>query len=255
MSEWERVKKEFLTKGLIEELFVSPRGGYAICLYAGWRLIALCTDPSKISEVGQPYWIFITEQDANVLIKHSADRSDRGLFEGAVSKVECVYTYTQTLLEQAIQIQGEIARGEREVIVTPGMLLELKKGYVAANRNLVEKFGIPPRFSKVKFAECMISCLFITVGGPFWLLGRPLPAILCILNTILMLSTIDSFFFIFFLIMGFLLFYVPIRLCGMKMKDRKGVYVVSAAQKECVSYALGLVEKYQNEIACYEKEK
>lgn len=244
--EWEIVRKEFLDKGLVEELFVSSRGGYSICLCAGWRLMALCMDLNKMREVGEPFWIFISEQDATILIRHSEDGSDQGLFEEAVNRAEYIFTYTRGLLEEAIRIQAETACGEREVLVSKEFLVVLKKNYIEYRRKQVNECGNPPRFSDVRFSDCMIAMiLFLPAGGPFWLLGRPLPAILCIINFALFLNTFNT---IFFILLGIGYVLVPVLIDIGKLRDRKGLRVVGVAQKESLSYMIGLVNKYQKEI-------
>ena len=249
--QWEINRKEFFDKGLIEELYVSRRGGYSICLFAGWRLMALCIDPRIFKAMEEPFWFFITENDASVLIRHSADGSDRSLFMGALNKQEGVCTYTQEWLQEAIKIRAEVERGEREVSVSTEMLSELKESYIAANSGLVKKFGIPPRFSNAKLSKCLIASLLTPLGGPFWLLGRPIPAILCIVMYILTGIVNSSYTIVVISCVIFILlsFVLMVMLIGGTMKDGKGLYVVSVNRQRGIAYTLGLVEKYQKEPA------
>lgn len=247
MSEWAKVKKEFRAKGLLEELYFSPRGKYVICLYAGWQLIALCTDVDKTREFGQEFGIFISEKDATTLIEHSADGSDQGIYAGLVTQTEAVFLYSETMLEKAIQIQGEIARGERKVMISEEFLRKLKKNYIQFRQKDLQKFGDPSCFSDVKLSHIWLSYFILPFGGPFWVLGRPLPAILYIICFVV--NVIFPPFAILYVLLVIVSFVLVLVLVGTgKIRDKKGKRIVSIYYKEDFTYWYRLVNKYQKEI-------
>lgn len=242
---WQDIRKQFMDNYLMEELFESNRGGYSICLYAGAGLIALCNDNAIIERIGEPFWFFISENDAFTLIKHSANGTDRTLFLGAIDKVKGILTYKQMVLDEAFMLRAEVERGEKKAKVSEEGLRTLKEGYIAYRQKEVDRHGVPPKFSDAKFGECAIACFFSCIGAPYWLVGRPLPALLCIGITVLMLITLNPLFVFLVSVCMIVNFYIV--LSG-KLKDRKGRYVLPAGQKEGIIFCLNLVEKYKKEL-------
>ncbi len=240
------IKKQFMNNYLIEELFASECGGYSIYLYAGWQLMALCTNTKLIIEFGEPFWCFISEETAFNLIKHSADFADENLYHGVLEEASAFYTFQQSVLDDTIAIKAEVERGERETLVSEEGLRTLKEGYIVSKQKLADKYGMPPHFSNATPGKCMAACLLITFGVPYWLVGRPLPALLHVALSVLMCCL--PFNPIIVLIMTASLIITFSRIVSGKFKDGKGRYVLSAEQKEDIIYSLNLMERYKEEV-------
>lgn len=238
------IRKQFMDNYLIEELFQSKRGGYSICLYAGYALIALCIDNLLIENAGSQFWFFISEQDAFTLVKNSANGSDRSLFRAALDKTETIFTFQQPFLDEAIKLKKQVECGEKESLVSEEGLRTLKEKYVAQLQKEISKYGTPPQFSDAKYGECLIACFFSVIGAPYCLVGRPLPALLCMaLTCLIMLNPIFMF------LMGVNMIFSFLFVCAGRLKDRKGRYVLSAGQKEGVMNTYNLIERYKKELA------
>lgn len=247
MSEWIKVKKEFREKILLEELYYSPQGKYVICLYAGWQLIALCADGVKIHEFGQEFGFFISEEDAAALIEHSEDGTGQSIFARLAIQTKNAFLYSQTMLEKAVQIQGEIARGEREVMVSEEFLRKLKKNYIQFRQKDLQKFDDPSCFSDVKLSHIWLSYVILPFGGPFWVLGRILPAILYLICFVV--CSILPFLAIPYVVLTIASFVLVLVLVGTgKIRDKKGKRVVSIYYKEAFTYWYRLVSQYRKEI-------
>lgn len=121
----------------------------------------------------------------------------------------------------------------------------LKKRYIAQQQKTINKYGIPPQFSEIKFITYRSASFFTCYRGSFWISGRILSTLLCIAFTFYSVLTMNS---IGFIIVGGSFYFGPIWVgCG-KFKDKKGLYVISERQKHNVMYSFRLLGKYKNKI-------
>lgn len=249
---WQDVKKELMDNNLLEELYESKRGRYIIALYAGVCLIAICNDQRLINSRygGEQVFLAISEEDAFTLIKHSADGSDRQLFRNALDGVSNAVTFQQDLLEDAYEAKAEVERGEIERPVSEEGLRKLKEGYIAQKQGMFDKYGTPPRFSDKKYRTILISSILLPYGLPFWILGRPLPALLCfpcayLLGWLMTGAMLSPLFMPVMMVVGWSCIFVIVTA---RFKDKKGLYVLPVKEREYITYCYNQVEKYKEEL-------
>ena len=242
MSLYTTELKPFFEHNLIEELFV-VKGKCTICTLAGWKLVAVATDPNVIEKIGGYTGLIV---DQKYIESSFFGETKRELTSEEWENYSEEIRFNEKTLEEMIQVKAKIDSGEMQPLYDRNFIKKMKKKYIEQHQDIVEKYGNPPVFSEKKIKVVAMLMFLLGYGGPFFYIGKPLIGMAYIA-----VSAFACVTYIFWpmMIMGMIgLVALPYLMLSEKMKDRKGLYIVSAKAKERICHIAGTVEKYKEEI-------
>ena len=242
-------------KGLITQYYKTI--DFRICRVADWSIMVFSTTPKNETDsdgdvIESTYFAWhIDHAFAQKIIENPA-AFQASLLSKSTKKDPDFSLSTQDALEKLTKIREEVKNGEREANIDPDFENMLKGQKMKGIEHLIQEFGNPPVFSKVKFWQVMLAFFSYPFGVAWFMVGdrkggtRMLGALGIGLVAMALFMPLGIPFMAYMVINVFVFYF---KLFLGRVRDKEGKTVLTKGRQKEIAKEIETYNRYQKELA------